>query len=29
MVESNDPIPAEGIYLLDAFEYLFRAMNPN
>jgi hypothetical protein len=27
--ESNDPIPAEGIYLLDAFEYLFRAMTPN
>lgn len=29
MVESSDPIPADGIYLLDAFEHVYRAMNPN
>ena len=27
MVDAEDPIPPEGILLLDAFDYLFRAID--
>jgi hypothetical protein len=29
MIDVEDPIPPEGILLLEAFDYLFRAMTPN
>jgi hypothetical protein len=29
MVDSEDPIPPNGVFLLDAFEYLYRASTPN
>jgi hypothetical protein len=28
MVDANDPIPPDAIFLTDAFEFVFRAMNP-
>jgi hypothetical protein len=29
MIDSEDPIPPEGILLLDAFEYFYRRSTPN